>query len=790
MKKLLLLFIIVLSAISMNAQSIERMLAASPFQDSLWVLDTTNFSVKRRLMANPSSGSSITGITGIATNPLSGNIYMVFKQNAVSGRMLGTFNPLTALITIIGNLGDNFSSITFSSDGKLFGATGMGATVPKTLYQIDTATAAKRLIKTINNGADGMSICYDSSDNMIYHWSGNGTIVFEKFDTVTGPYNFTDIPIIGTTNGEIFGSLNIGPGKFITSNIGSRFNHFYSNGVVSAQFGGTPDDVRGLVMITCPRSITGPNGYCIGNSADISASPGATSYQWYKNGILLSGENAQTLTVSSVGLYNCILSDACGSDSGAVGKNIQQFSLPIVSVSGNTSFCSGSGTLLTGTSGGTSQWYLNGAPIGGANTPTYNATAVGIYNMIKTNLNGCSDSAATGITVTTENPLPVVTLSGTASFCAGDSTVLTGSSGGTSQWYMNGIAIGGATSSIYTATVPGVYNMTKTNVNSCTDSAATGITVVENPLPVVALSGNTSFCSGSNTVLSDSSATGTTQWYMDGSPIGGAINFAYAATAEGVYNMTETDANGCTDSSATGITVSENALPVVTLSGTASFCAGDSTVLTGSSGGTSQWYMNGLAIGGATSSTYTATVEGVYNMTKTNANACTDSSATGITVVENALPDVSTSLTNETITANFSGAISYQWVNCPSYTTASGFSTGQSYTATANGDYAVIIMDGNCTDTSACVTTSIVGLQDYSKNSIIKVYPNPGNSEITLRSSVSGHFVIQNELGQVISSVSLNPQNNFTYRIEGLKSGIYFINDLNSSTHIKIIVAN
>ncbi|MBC7862614.1 MAG: hypothetical protein IAF38_06535, partial [Bacteroidia bacterium] len=299
MKKLVVLFLGFISVFSASSQNITRMLGSSPFQDSLWIIDTSSFTVVRRIGPTPSTGGAFTGMNGIARNPLSGTIYVVNKQSAVSGRVLGTLNPLTGVVNIIGNLGDNFSSITFTSDGKLYGTVGDGGTALESLFQIDTATAAVRLVKTLGNGNDGEVICYDPSDNMLYHWSGNGTIVFEKFDTITGPYNFTNIPIIGTTNGETFGAVNIGPGKFITSNIGSSFNRFYSSGVVDPQFGSNPDDLRGLAFITCPRTISGPSGICIGSTATISAPAGAVSYQWYKAGVLLAGETNQTLVVST-----------------------------------------------------------------------------------------------------------------------------------------------------------------------------------------------------------------------------------------------------------------------------------------------------------------------------------------------------------------------------------------------------------------------------------------------------------------------------------------------------------
>jgi hypothetical protein len=55
--------------------------------------------------------------------------------------------------------------------------------------------------------------------------------------------------------------------------------------------------------------------------------------------------------------------------------------------------------------------------------------------------------------VITVNPSPVVTITGPNAFCTGGTIVLTGSSGGSSQWYQDGVAIPLATSNTYTVSI-------------------------------------------------------------------------------------------------------------------------------------------------------------------------------------------------------------------------------------------------------------------------------------------------------------------------------------------------
>jgi hypothetical protein len=426
--------VLTLLAFNTHAQSVTRLVGCTAFQDSLWVFDTTSMAAIRGIAPTPSSGAPIEGMTALTKHPVTGAIYIVSKQTAVVGRTLGTINLNTGLVTIIGNLGDNFSSLTFNGNNTLLGVTGDGATVPETLFRINTSDASTTMIAALGLGLDGEMICYNPTDNMIYHWSGNGTVEYEKFDT--SAITHTLIPITGPPSGETFGIVHTGGNTFLGSNINSSFNHWDTSGNVDTSFGLASDDIRGMAFITCDRAIAGTLSFCIGDSTLLTMTAGGTSYQWYRNGVAIAGATSQTYYATQAGSYNSAIIDMCSSsastgDSLTTGVVVQELALPSVALTGNSSFCTGDSTLLTGTSGGTSQWFLNGSPIVGATNNIYYATASGNYNMTKTNLNGCSDSSTVGIIVTV-NPLPVVALSAQSlTSCINETTnLLTGSPGG------------------------------------------------------------------------------------------------------------------------------------------------------------------------------------------------------------------------------------------------------------------------------------------------------------------------------------------------------------------------
>jgi hypothetical protein len=134
--------------------------------------------------------------------------------------------------------------------------------------------------------------------------------------------------------------------------------------------------------------------------------------------------------------------------------------------------------------------------------------------------------------------------------------------------------------------------------------------------------------------------------------------------------------------------------------------------------------------------------------------------------------DVGTDLTGTTISANNSSATNYQWITCLDSSFVVG-ETSADFTATANGDYAVIITEGSCTDTSACVTVLTVGINEESMQNV-RVYPNPATSQITISNVVSPILTIKiiDISGKTIKRI--NHDSN-TINVSDLTKGIYFL---------------
>ncbi len=123
-----------------------------------------------------------------------------------------------------------------------------------------------------------------------------------------------------------------------------------------------------------------------------------------------------------------------------------------------------------------------------------------------------------------------------------------------------------------------------------------------------------------------------------------------------------------------------------------------------------------------TSSNNTAT------FTLTNSTGCDSIVTLNLTI--NAI-DVTVTTTGSSITANETGA-SYQWINCSNNNASIAGESSQSFTAAENGDYAVIVTKNGCTDTSACITISTVGIEENALFNNVSVFPNPNQGWVNI----------------------------------------------------------
>ncbi len=154
------------------------------------------------------------------------------------------------------------------------------------------------------------------------------------------------------------------------------------------------------VTITEPTAISLTAGssstVCSGSNASLtsnaSGGTGAFTYNWTPGN--LSGAN-QTVSVNASTVYTVVATDANGCTATAT-QNVDVYTLPSVSISGGTTpICLGNTTSLTANGASSYLWNT------GENTQTINVSpsSTTSYTVTGTDLNGCSGSAITTVTV-------------------------------------------------------------------------------------------------------------------------------------------------------------------------------------------------------------------------------------------------------------------------------------------------------------------------------------------------------------------------------------------------------
>ncbi|NOQ71590.1 MAG: T9SS type A sorting domain-containing protein [Crocinitomix sp.] len=174
-------------------------------------------------------------------------------------------------------------------------------------------------------------------------------------------------------------------------------------------------------------------------------------------------------------------------------------------------------------------------------------------------------------------------------------------------------------------------------------------------------------------------------------------------------------------------------------------------------------------------STYDET--GSYEDVLVSATLCDSTVLTTLTV----LPaiDVSISMVDElTLTGGDPGVetTTFQWIKCDPFEVIDG-ATEDTYTATENGSYAIVITDGDCVDTSACMDINSVGINSYLQD-LVAIYPNPTTGQFIVDAggwaNTNFTITITNQVGELVYHLSTS-KSKTNIDLSHLSSGIYII---------------
>ncbi len=469
-------------------------------------------------------------------------------------------------------------------------------------------------------------------------------------------------------------------------------------------------------------SISGDFDFCLGNSSNISATAGYTSYHWS------NGANSNTCNVSLPGTYTVTVTNAGGCSTTA-SQLITVHNNPLPYITGVTALCQGANANLQANPTGLQyQWST------GSTAASIQPNLADSYTVTATDGNGCSGTASQSVTVNSP-PTPVIT--GPTSICSGGNVTLDAGAGFSGYNWSNG-----ATTSAISVNATGNYTVTVTDANGCTGTATSSFSVLPFTPPVI--NGPAGFCSGAQASLSLNSVYAGYAW-SDGSASSGIT-----VTNGGAYTVTVTAANGCTGTSTYQLT--QWSLPNAQINGLTAVCDGQSANLQATPAGMSYLWSDG----GLTSSIQ-PNQSGNYTVTVTDLNGCSNTASQPVTIHNNPSPvitgnfNVCQGTTGQLNAGSFPGAV-YSWSNG---------ATTAAITPSTSGLYTVTV-----TDINGCSGTTSQLLN-------ILTLPTPvisGNTGFcqgttTQLSCTTGYPQYQWSTGSTASTTTISSGGNFTVTV-------------------------
>lgn len=179
----------------------------------------------------------------------------------------------------------------------------------------------------------------------------------------------------------------------------------------------------------------------------------------------------------------------------------------------------------------------------------------------------------------------------------------------------------------------------------------------------------------------------------------------------------------------------------------------------------------------STSFMYVPAVVGTYNYLCTPHSAVMRGSFSVVCQL-----DTNVNQNGNTLTA-VSTQGSYRWVNCDSNYTGNAADTNQNYTPSISGNYALIISNGSCIDTSSCYNITITSILERELSKPLQIAPNPATNNLSLvnfRATDIQQLRVYNLSGQVV----LDEAGLFSTTkvdVSQLVDGVYFIEVLTNN---------
>ncbi len=371
-------------------------------------------------------------------------------------------------------------------------------------------------------------------------------------------------------------------------------------------------------------------------SGSATEGTGAYTYNWSgPDGFTSNQQNPSIalVTTDAAGVYTLTVND--GNCSNVTTTTVVVNTTPTITASNNGPLCEKTTLNLSSTPAGGAGTYtfVWTGPDGFGSTdqnPVINNVTVakgGNYEVVVTDVNGCSNTASS-ITAVTVYSSPTVMAGNNGPLCEDETLNLTANgSGGTGALSYSWTGEEGFTSNLQNPSIANIlqiqagdYTVIVSDANSCTDTSFTSV-VVNKVIATISITDGTTICEGNPVTFNASGADGSDDYDYDFHLVrngldnsvqnGNASNYTTSTLEDGdeIYVIVIDNVTSCSNNSVS-LVMTVNPNPVITLditsAGGNTVCSGTDVTFEATAGYFNYvYYVNNVDVQNGTSNTYT-----------------------------------------------------------------------------------------------------------------------------------------------------------------------------------------
>ncbi len=699
-------------------------------------------------------------------------------------------------------------------------ANGCTATNSVTVSQPANALSSTSIVNNIscNGGTNGSINLTPAGGTAPYtfNWTG-GINTEDRSGLSSGTYNVTISDANGCTaansavisqpltalSSSVISLINascVTPGSIDVDVTGGTapYNYFWNNGSTSQDLNGlsvgsysaTINDGNGCSVSIGPMTISSSaapvatlnnvtNVNCNGasnGSIDITVSGANPGFSFLWN----NGATSEDVIGLLTGVYSVTVTDNSGCIASINGINITAPAILTGSSTLTNVSCNGqsNGTIDLTVTGGSAPYLFSWD--NGVTSEDRLGLSTGNYSVTIVDANGCNSFNTVSISEPTAISINVSSTSNASCFGLNNASIDITVSGGTASY--NFVWNNGANTEDLNGLSAGFYAVTITDNQGC-NATLSNITVSEPSAIIIIQNISNALCNGANDGIVNLSVNGGTGGYgylWDSGFTGPAIS----GIGAGAYQVTVTDANACTTFSTAVVT--EPTLINLSLSSTAQSCQPNSgSAEVSANGGTG--VLNFLWDNGVNTSINSGLNTGVYELTVTDANACT--SIGSVTVGFNCTSCAMSAVGSSTDVSCFAGNDGSASVMPAGGTAPFTYLWSNGNSTALNNGLDAAVYGVTITDANACSATAFVTVSQPSQPltaSVDSVVNNSGTNDGSINISVSGGNPSYNYLWSNGAS---------TEDISALSDGTYTVtitdaNGCTSTLSVSLLISN